>query len=188
MSVTITAQEITRANNPQPLGQTESGIVRANVYNDVVTDLDNLATAVNATELLTTPVTTTVTTSTTLPSDSLVNTVILNIASGATINLPTPVVGLKYNVVVTTSVTSNTYYVYTNSNTAKFVGSLSLVKSTAGHTVFASSTNDVIQMNGTTTGGLIGTTFSITCISATQWLVEGVVVGSGTLATPFTND
>jgi hypothetical protein len=47
MSVTITAQEITRANNPQPLGQTESGIVRANVYNDVVTDLGNLATAVN---------------------------------------------------------------------------------------------------------------------------------------------
>jgi len=39
MSVTITATEITRANNPQPLGQTESGIVRANVYNDVVTDL-----------------------------------------------------------------------------------------------------------------------------------------------------
>jgi uncharacterized membrane protein len=47
MSVTITATEITRANNPQPLGQTESGIVRANVYNDVVTDLGNLATAVN---------------------------------------------------------------------------------------------------------------------------------------------
>jgi hypothetical protein len=47
MSVTITAQEITRANNPQPLGQTESGIVRANVYNDVVTDLNTLATAID---------------------------------------------------------------------------------------------------------------------------------------------
>lgn len=47
MSVTITATEITRANNPQPLGQTESGIVRANVYNDVVTDLNTLATAID---------------------------------------------------------------------------------------------------------------------------------------------
>jgi hypothetical protein len=47
MSVTITAQEITRANNPQPLGQTESGIVRANVYNDVVTDLNSLADTLN---------------------------------------------------------------------------------------------------------------------------------------------
>ena len=28
MSVIITAQEITRANNPQPLGQLESGTVR----------------------------------------------------------------------------------------------------------------------------------------------------------------
>lgn len=47
MSVTITAQEITRANNPQPLNQLESGIVRANVYNDVVTDLNSLADALN---------------------------------------------------------------------------------------------------------------------------------------------
>lgn len=47
MSVTITAQEITRANNPQPLGQLESGIVRANVYNDVVTDLNSLADTLN---------------------------------------------------------------------------------------------------------------------------------------------
>jgi len=47
MSVTITATEITRANNPQPLGQTESGIVRANVYNDVVTDLNSLADTLN---------------------------------------------------------------------------------------------------------------------------------------------
>ena len=184
MSVTITAQEITRANNPQPLGQTESGIVRANVYNDVVTDLDNLATAVNKTE----PVITTVTANTTLPSTGYDNTVILSSATGATILLPTPVVGVKYNIVVNTSVTSNSYYIYTNSGTVKLIGSLSLVKSTAGHTIFASSNNDVIQMNGTTTGGLIGTTFSLTCISATQWLVEGTVVGSGTLATPFTND
>lgn len=47
MSVTITAQEITRANNPQPLNQLESGIVRANVYNDVVTDLNSLADTLN---------------------------------------------------------------------------------------------------------------------------------------------
>jgi hypothetical protein len=181
MSVTITAQEITRANNPQPLGQTESGIVRANVYNDVVTDLENLATAVNKTE----PVITTVTANTTLPSTGYDNTVILNVATGAAISLPTPVVGVKYNIVVKTSVTSNTYTITTNLSAVKIVGSILSVKTTTGPTVFTSANDVSIVLNGTTTGGLQGTTFSLTCISDTQWLVEGIIVGSGTLATPF---
>lgn len=47
MSVTITATAITNANNPQPKSELESGIIRANVYNEVVTDLNNLADAIN---------------------------------------------------------------------------------------------------------------------------------------------
>ena len=188
MSVTITATEITKANNPQPLNQLESGIVRANVYNDVVTDLNSLATAVNSTEVLTTPVITTVTGNTTLPSDSYVNTVILDEATGASITLPTPVVGVKYNVVVKTSVTSGSYYIYTGSSSIKLVGSILAVKATTGPTVFTSSNNDTIDMAGTTKGGLEGTSISLTCISSTAWLIEGTVVGSGTLVTPFTND
>jgi hypothetical protein len=40
-------------------------------------------------------------------------------------------------------------------------------------------------MNGSTTGGLIGGSIRFTAISATQWMVTGNYVGSGTLADPF---
>ena len=48
------------------------------------------------------------------------------------------------------------------------------------------TTHLTITMNGSTTGGLIGTVIDFEGISATQWLVNGLVVGSGTLATPAT--
>lgn len=43
----------------------------------------------------------------------------------------------------------------------------------------------VCSMNGTTTGGKIGTRLRFTAISATAWFVEGYAFGSGVLATPF---
>lgn len=43
----------------------------------------------------------------------------------------------------------------------------------------------ILATNGTTTGGLIGSTYHFVAISATRWWVEGVNYGSGTLATPF---
>ena len=47
-------------------------------------------------------------------------------------------------------------------------------------------TDDLIMsMNGTTTGGKIGSAFCFTAISATRWYVEGTVAGDGVLATPF---
>jgi hypothetical protein len=44
-----------------------------------------------------------------------------------------------------------------------------------------------INLNGTTTGGIAGTFFTITAVTATQWLVQGALLGSGTVATPFAN-
>jgi hypothetical protein len=47
-------------------------------------------------------------------------------------------------------------------------------------------TDDLIfSTNGTTTGGVIGSCYRFTAISATRWWVEGINYGSGTLATPF---
>lgn len=43
----------------------------------------------------------------------------------------------------------------------------------------------IFATNGTTTGGLIGSYYRFTAISATRWWVEGVTYGSGTAATPF---
>ena len=44
-----------------------------------------------------------------------------------------------------------------------------------------------INLNGTTTGGIAGTFFTIMAVTATQWLIQGALLGSGTVATPFAN-
>ena len=48
MSVTITSQVPNPANNPQPKGELEAGLIRNVNFQPVVTDLNNIADAVNA--------------------------------------------------------------------------------------------------------------------------------------------
>lgn len=43
----------------------------------------------------------------------------------------------------------------------------------------------IITMNGTTKGGIIGSTWHLIAISATRWYCDGTTIGSGTLETPF---
>lgn len=42
-----------------------------------------------------------------------------------------------------------------------------------------------INLNGTTTGGIVGSYFTITAIASGQYLVQAQLNGSGVLATPF---
>jgi hypothetical protein len=42
-----------------------------------------------------------------------------------------------------------------------------------------------VNLNGTTKGGIAGSYVTFTALNSTQWLVSGVVIGSGTIATPF---
>ena len=42
-----------------------------------------------------------------------------------------------------------------------------------------------VNLNGTTTGGIAGSYVTFTALNSTQWLVSGVVIGSGTIVTPF---
>ena len=44
-----------------------------------------------------------------------------------------------------------------------------------------------INLNGTTTGGIVGSFFTIQAIAANQYLVRAELSGSGVLATPFAN-
>ena len=69
--------------------------------------------------------------------------------------------------------------------TDKFSGNLQ-VTGTASK-AFASdvSSNDVISMNGSTTGGDKGSVLEITAIGTAEYLVTGSLIGSGTAATPF---
>ncbi len=47
------------------------------------------------------------------------------------------------------------------------------------------SSNDVINTNTTTKGGIAGSTLQVVPIYANKWQVSGVLFGSGTLETPF---
>lgn len=113
--------------------------------------------------------------------------VTLNAATGVTITLPAPVIGLNYTFTVTTSVTSNNHKVITDAGTTLILGGVVMTEASDTNAglaaLFNGTTHIAILMNGTTTGGLIGTTFNMYCVTATQWNIEGIVAGSGTLAT-----
>ncbi len=70
--------------------------------------------------------------------------------------------------------------------TDKFVGGLYLGKSdAAGKTFISGASNDVITLNGTTKGGIAGTIIRVTAIGSAKYAVEGIVLASGTVVTPF---
>lgn len=114
---------------------------------------------------------------------------LLDAATGVVYTLPAPVVGLNYTFQVTVTNTSNSHEVRTNTGTVFIEGVILNVCTTAANSLgflANGSTHQAIKMNGTTTGGYIGTQFTLTCVSATEWMISGTVLTSGTAATPFT--
>ena len=73
--------------------------------------------------------------------------------------------------------------------TDKFVGHATVVNVADGtnNTFAPGASNDVISMNGGTTGGDKGSTVTITALEDNVYLVEAVLIGTGTEATPFAN-
>ena len=70
--------------------------------------------------------------------------------------------------------------------TDKFVGGLYTGKDDAtGKTFISGASNDVITMNGTTKGGLVGSIVKVTAMASAKYAVEGIILGSGTIVTPF---
>lgn len=115
-------------------------------------------------------------------------TYLFDTAAGITYTLPAPVVGATYGFIVTTSVTSSNHKVITNTGSVLLQGTILGATTTASmfESVPASS-NISVTMNGTTTGGLIGTELTFRCLSSTLWQVTGNNFGSGSPATPFAN-
>lgn len=121
------------------------------------------------------------------------STVLFDRAAGIVYTLPAPQVGLRYRFMTTVTITSNAAKIITDAGTTLLIGNV--VNNTANATpgandgpkTFAAngSTHIALSMNGTTTGGIIGSYFDIVCVSSTQWAVNGVLLGSGTVATPF---
>ena len=121
--------------------------------------------------------------------------VVFDVAAGAVVTLPTPVAGMEFEFLVTTTITSNNAKIITNSSSVFLLGEvLMYTTATASPAGFAfnGSTHVACTMNGTTTGAIIGTrikvtalpTTSATATTSTQWFIEGAIVGSGIIATP----
>jgi len=111
-------------------------------------------------------------------------------AAGIVYTLPTaPIPGTYYDFSVVTTITSNAAKVITGAGTELLIGSLVNVDTDTSNAVAAwtgnGSTHVSVSMNGTTTGAIAGTKLRFTCLSSTKWMVEGVLQGSGTVATPF---
>jgi hypothetical protein len=95
--------------------------------------------------------------------------------------------GVTYTIWVPTTIATSSLKIGTN-GTDKYVGSLLSVDTDSSGAVVgftAASTNDFINLNGTTTGGVAGTWIQIVAIAANKYMVTGVVNGSGSVATPF---
>lgn len=114
---------------------------------------------------------------------------LLDAATGVVYTLPTPVVGMTFEFLVTVAVTSNAHKVITAAGTQFLVGKVIMGDVTVAQSgdVFTAdgTTIRALSAAGTTTGGLLGETYKVVAISATQWAIDGVCHGAGTLATPF---
>jgi hypothetical protein len=117
-------------------------------------------------------------------------------ATSISYTLPAPVVGLYYDFLWTALETGGQAHVIITDAGTTFVGGYITMFSDVNVTPSATlgpkgfngdaSTHIKVTMNGTTTGGGIGTLLRATCISTTVWNISGTVRSpSGTIATPF---
>jgi len=98
--------------------------------------------------------------------------------------------GVVYTIWVPTTISTSSLKIGTTSGSSDlYVGAvMSIDSDTSGAVVAFSangSSNDFINLNGTTTGGVAGTWIQIVAIAADKYMVTGNVIGSGTVATPF---
>ena len=128
----------------------------------------------------------TVTGSTTLTKDNHAGTLVVhNAAGGGTLTLPASNGdGQTIKVIVHTTVTSSLIIAVANS-TDVIRGGVSISTDVAGITMLAGGTDDTITMNGSTTGGLAGSTVTLVDYKTGFWNVTGFLASTGSEATPF---
>ena len=71
----------------------------------------------------------------------------------------------------------------------KFTGAAMIaVNDGAKKAFFPGASNDVLSMNGTTSGGIVGSVVQVTALETAQYLVHNtLLLGSGTIVTPFSD-
>jgi len=97
--------------------------------------------------------------------------------------------GAVYTIWVPTTISTSSLKIGTD-GTDKFVGTIFGVDTDSSNALVAytaAAANDFINFDGSTTGGVAGTWVQIFAIAANKYMVNGIALGSGTVATPFAN-
>lgn len=153
------------------MGQTTfSGPVKSDA--GFITGVDSLTPAVTAA---------------TLTVDSSYNgkTILISRAAGTAITLPAATgTQAKYKIQLATTVASNSTTISVADATDIMQGQAVVTSATSG-AFYTTATSDTITMNGSTQGGLAGSYVELTDVALNLWVVNAVLVGSGTVATPF---
>ncbi len=95
--------------------------------------------------------------------------------------------GVVYTIWVPTTIATSSLKIGTN-GTDKFVGTILGVDTDSSNALVAytaGASDDFINFNGGTTGGVAGSWVQIVAIAANKYMVNGIALGSGTVATPF---
>lgn len=117
-------------------------------------------------------------------------TIALDQADGSALTLPAATgTGTRFRVVVSVTVTSNAHSI-SCAGTDEFVGVIYQVDTDTSDAIvaypaLAADDFDVISMNGTTTGGLIGDWFELEDVASGSWALLGYSNANGTVATPI---
>jgi hypothetical protein len=97
--------------------------------------------------------------------------------------------GAVFTIWVDATIATSSVKIATN-GTDKFIGSvLSIDSDTSGAMAgfVPDAANDFINLNGADTGGVVGTCITITSLTTNKYMVNGVIVCTGSPATPFAN-
>lgn len=108
--------------------------------------------------------------------------------AGVVATLPSqPPEGTNYTFETLVAATTGPYTINTNGAGLDQLGGFMYMKETATIDVLFTVVPPMTQisLNGTTTGGLIGTSFKLTHDGVDTWSVSGYTTGSGVTVTPF---
>ena len=95
--------------------------------------------------------------------------------------------GVVYTIWVPTTIATSSLKIGTD-GTDKFVGTILGVDTDSSNALVAytaGASDDFINFNGGTTGGVAGSWVQIVAIAANKYMVNVIALGSGTVATPF---
>ena len=95
--------------------------------------------------------------------------------------------GVVYTIWVPTTIATSSLKIGTD-GTDRFVGTILGVDTDSSNALVAytaGASDDFINFHGTTTGGVAGSWVQIVAIAANKYMVNGIALGSGTVATPF---